>query len=102
MDVQTALTEATEYAASAVPAGGNKKDLKELRAMMKQITDSVTAQAEILTDLSVKTHSGGGSVRKNTEMKKARPGLHMCAHCKREVYHKDRNCLDLAANNYKR
>ena len=81
MDVQTALTEATKYAASAVTAGGNNKDLKELMEMMKQITASVIYQAEILADLPVKTHSGGGVGRKNTEMKKAQPGLHVCAHC---------------------
>ena len=98
MDVQTALTEATEYAASAVTAGGNNKDPKDLREMMKQLADSVTVQAATFTYLSVKTHSGGGGGRKNTEMKKAWPGLHVCAHCKRKVYHKDVNCLELAAN----
>ena len=34
-------------------------------------------------------------------MKKARPGLHVCAHYKREVYNKDANCLELAANKAK-
>ena len=51
--------------------------------------------------LYVKTHSGGGGgggSRENTKMKKERPGLHVCAHCKRRVYHKDVNCLELAAN----
>ena len=91
VDVQTVLTKATEYAARTVTAGGNNKYLKEMRAIMKQLTDSVTAQAATLVALSVKTHSGGSSGRKNTKMKKARPGLHLCAHCKREVYHKDGN-----------
>ena len=35
-------------------------------------------------------------------MNKVRPGLHVCAHCKRDVYHKDGNCLELAANEVKR
>ena len=30
-----------------------------------------------------------------------RPGLHVCAHYKREVYHKDGNCLELEANKAK-
>ena len=61
VDGQTVLTEATEYAASAVTAGGNNKDLKELRAMTKQLMASVTAHVVTLAGLSVKTHSGDGS-----------------------------------------
>ena len=68
---------------------------------MKQLTASVTAQAETLAALSLKTHNGGGG-RKNVKIKKTRPCLHVCAHCKREVYHKDRNCLELAVNKAKR
>ena len=102
VDGQTFLTKATEYTASAVTVGGNNKDLKELITMMNQLTASVTAQAETLAELSVKTHSGSDGGRKNIKMKKARPGLHVCAHCKKEVYHKDGNCLELAANGAKR
>ena len=101
MDGQTFLAEATKYMASEVTEGGNNKELKELRLMMKQLTASVTAQVGTLAALSIKTHSGGGG-EKNTEMKKAQPGLHMCTHCKRDVYHKDGNCLDLLANKAKR
>ena len=64
---------------------------------MKQLTASVTAHAATLAALSIKTHSGDGG-GKNTKMKKVWPGLHVCAHCKRKVYHKDVNCLELAAN----
>ena len=71
-----------------------------VRVMMKQLTASVTAQAATLAALSVKTHSGGN--RENTELKKVRPGLHVCAHYKREVYHKDANCFELASNKSKR
>ena len=53
--------------------------------MMNKLTDSVTSQAAALAALSVKTHSGNGSGGKNTEMKKVQPGLHVCAHYKREV-----------------
>ena len=91
VDGQTILTKATQYAASAVTAGGNNKELKELRETMKQRMDSVTTKAATLAALYVKTHSGGGGGGKNTKMKKARPGLHVCAHCNREVYHKVRN-----------
>ena len=93
VDGQTILTEATDYAAIAVTAEGNKKDLKGLRAMMKQLTDSVAVQAATLVALYVKIHSGGsgggGGGRKNTKMKKAQPGLHVCVHYKRDVYQKD-------------
>ena len=65
---------------------------------MKQLTASVTSQAATLEALSVKTHSDGSGGEKNTEMKKVQPGLHMCTHCKREVYHKYGNCLELATN----
>ena len=102
VDGQTVLAKATEYAASAVTAGGNNKDLKELREMMKQLTASFTAQAATLASLSVKTHSDDSGGRENTEMKKAHPGLYVRSHCKREVYHKDTNCLELAANKAKR
>ena len=66
MNGQTVLTKATKYVASEVTAGGNNKYLKELRAIMKQLKALVTAQAEILADQSVKTHSGGGSGGKKT------------------------------------
>ena len=82
-------------------AGGNNKDLKELRAIMKQLTASVTFQAETLAALSIKTHSGGGSGGKNTETKKTRPCLHVWAHCKRGFYLKDGNFLELAASKAK-
>ena len=63
VDGQTVLIKATEYAASAVTAGGNNKDLKEMITMMKQLTASVTDQAATLEALSVKTHSGGGGIK---------------------------------------
>ena len=75
VDGQTFLTEANEYAASAVTSGGTNKYHKNLRSMMKQLTASVTAQAATLASLSAITHSGGGG--KNTAMKKARPVLHV-------------------------
>ena len=56
---QTVFAKAVEYATSAVTVGGKNKDLKELRAMMEQLTASVTAQAATLAALSVNTHSGG-------------------------------------------
>ena len=71
--------------------------------MMKQLTASVTAQDAIFADLSTKTNSGGGSSRagKNTDNKKSQPGLHVCTHCKREVYHKEGNYLELMSNKAK-
>ena len=100
VDDQTVLTESTNYAASAVTTGGSNKDLKNLRSTMKQLTASFTSQATTLAALSVRTNSGGGG--QNTENKKAQSGLHVCAHCKQEIYHKDGNCLELSANSSKR
>ena len=54
--------------------------------MMKQLTDSVTAQAETLAALSLKINSGGGG------KKIAEQG----------VYQNDGNFLELAANKDKR
>ena len=40
--------------------------------------------------------------RKTTDKNKARKGMHVCAHFKCEVYHKEGNCLQLEANKAKR
>ena len=52
--------------------------------------------------LSTKINGAGGVASQTYEKKKARPGLHVCAHCKQEVYHNKENCLDLEANKVKR
>ena len=91
-DGQTILTEATDFVASAVTTGGSNKDLKELWLMVKQLKYYITPQSATLADLPTKNNSGcndrGG---KNTDKKKSRPVLHMCAHYKREVYHTEGN-----------
>ena len=71
VDGHTFLTKATDYAAITGTTGGTDKDLKELRAMMKQLTASTTAQDATLAALSTKTTSddGGGSGQ-NTNKKK--------------------------------
>ena len=69
--------------------------------MMKQFTDSVTTQAATLAALSTKTNSSGGNGQ-NIDKTKAIPGLHVCAQCKRGVYHKEVNCLKQEANQVKR
>ena len=79
-------TEVPYFTASAVTMGGSNKELKEIRSMMKQLTASVTAQAATLTSLSTKTNSyGDGGGGQNTNKNKSRPGLHVCAHCKRGI-----------------
>ena len=55
-----------------------------------------------MATLSTKMNGGSRSSGKTIDKKKARPGLHVCAHCKREVYHKDGNCLELEVNKTKR
>ena len=103
VDCYIVFAEATYYVSSVVATGGAKKELKDLRGMMKYLTASVTAQASTLASLSVKTNSSsGGGGGQNTDKKKVRPGLHMYAYCKREEYHKEGDCLELEANNSKR
>ena len=68
--------------------------------MMKQLSDSVTVQAATVATLSTKINGSGAGW--NTVRKKARPGLHVCVHCKREMYHKDANGLELDCNKAKR
>ena len=78
MDGQTTLTDTSDYAASAVATCTNT-ELNEIKATMKQLADSVTAQAETVVTLSTKTNGGSISTVKKTDKKKARPGLHVCA-----------------------
>ena len=101
MDGQTVLTNTTDYAAIAV-ATGNNKELSEIKAIMKQLAAYVTFQAATVATLSTKMNGGSSGAGKTIDKKKARPGLHVCAHCKREVYHKYGNCLELEANKAKR
>ena len=69
--------------------------------MMKQLAASVTAQAATVATLSTKMNVGSSGTGKTTEDKKARPGFHLCVHCKRKVYHRDGNCLELDVNKVK-
>ena len=70
--------------------------------MLNQLAASVTAQAKTLENLSTKMNGDSKGYRKTTDKKKAKSDLHVCAHCKREVYHKDGNCLEFEANKAKR
>ena len=101
VDAQTVLTDTTDYAKIAV-AKGNNKELNKIKAMMKQLVDSVTAQAVTVAALSTNMNVGSIGTKKTTDKNKMRPGLHMYAHYKCKVYHKERNCLELDANNVKR
>ena len=62
---------------------------------MKQLAASVTAQAVTVATLSTKINGGISSSGKTIYKKKEMPGLHTCAHCKREVYHKDGKFFEL-------
>ena len=81
MDGQTVLTNPTEYGASAISTG-TKKELSEVKAMMKHLADSVISQLETVATLSNKMNGGSSGSGKTIDKKKARPGLHVCAHCK--------------------
>ena len=94
MDGQIFLTNTTEYVASAVATGTNN-ELSDIKSMMKQIEAYGTAQAETVETLSTKMNGGSSGFGGEIDKKKARPGLHVCAHFKRGLYHRDRNCLEL-------
>ena len=70
--------------------------------MMKQLAASVTNQEARVETLSTKINGGSSGSGNTTDKKKARPGLHVCAHCKRKVYHKDSNGLELETNKSER
>ena len=97
VDGQTVLANTTDYAASAVATGTNK-EMSKIKAMMKQLAASVTDQAETVATLYTKMNIVSSSSNKTIENKQAQPSLHMCAHCKRKVYHKERNCLKFEVN----
>ena len=92
VDVQSVLINTTEYVASVVATGTNK-ELSKIKAMMKQLAASFTAQVATVATLSTKMNGGSSGTKKTIEKKKARQGLHLCAHCKRKVYNIDRNCF---------
>ena len=97
MDGQTVLTNTNNCAASTVATGTNK-ELSKVKAMTKQLAASVTAQAETVATLSTNMNGGSSGARKIIDKKRVRPGLHACAYCKLEVYHKGGNCLELEMN----
>ena len=101
MDGQTILSDTTDCAAITVAIGTNKS-MRERKAMMKQIVPSIATQSETVATLSTKINGGSSSSGKTIDKNKARPVLHVCMYCKREVYHKDRNCVKLEVNKRKR
>ena len=54
-----------------------------------------------MVTFSTKTNIGSSGAGKTIDKKKVGPGLHVCAHYKRKLYHKDGNCLELEVNNAK-
>ena len=68
---------------------------------MKQHAAPVTAQEATVANLSTKMNGGSSRSGKTIDMNKARLRLHLCAHCKRKVYHKERNYLALDVNKTK-
>ena len=76
--------------------------MSKIKAMMNQLAASVTAQAETVATLSTNIKRDSISSRKIIDKKQVRPVFRVCAHCKRKVCHKDRNCLELEVNKAKR
>ena len=99
---QTVLIKEKDFAASAVATGGPNKELKDTWEMMKQLTASVTTQTSKLAALSTNKNRGGGGGGQNINKKKARPGLHVCLHFKRDLYKNEVQCLELEANQVRR
>ena len=84
VDGQNVLTNTTEYVAMLVASGTNK-ELREIKATMKQLAASVTTQEVTMETVSTKMNGGSRGAGKIIDKKKARTGLHVCAHCRRKV-----------------
>ena len=69
---------------------------------MKQLEDSVTAQAETVSTLSTNMNGISSTSGKTSDKKKERPDFNVCVHCKRKVHQKEENCFELEANKEKR
>ena len=63
MDGQTVLIKTTNYAASAVATGTNK-ELRNIKEMMKQLADSIIAQAATVATFSTKMNVRSSGARK--------------------------------------
>ena len=81
---------------------GNNKELIEIKAMMNQLTNSVTAQSATVATLNTKMNGVISGAGKTIYKKKASPDLHVCVYCKRKLYQKGGNCLELVSNKAKR
>ena len=68
VDGQTVLTSTTNYVTSAVATGTNN-EMNEIKAMIKQLAYSVTAQAEKVATLSTNMNGVSSSSRKTTDKK---------------------------------
>ena len=101
MDGLTVLTNPTEYAENSVATGAYKEIFK-IKAMMNQLADSVTAQSATVATLNTKMNGVSSRAGKTIDKKKASPGLHVCVYCKRKLYQKGGNCLELVSNKAKR
>ena len=101
VETQSVITDTTDFAASAT-ISNTTAEMAEMRAAAK----STAADLKKLTTLVANMASnnggggeGGGGGRGGGGGDRRRKGApHKCKHCKREVYHKDANCLELEAN----
>ena len=84
MDGQNVLVDTTNYAASVV-ATGNNNELNDIKPIMKQLADSITAQSATVESLSTNMNKGIRSTGKTTDNKKSNPCLHVCVHT-RDTY----------------
>ena len=92
LDGQIVPTNTTDYEVCVV-AMSTTKELTDIWVMMKQLAALVTAQAATGPTLFTKMNGDGFSTRRTTNKKNVWPSLHVCVHCKQDVYHKDWNCL---------
>ena len=97
-ETQSVITDATDFATSATTSN-TTAEMAEIRAAAK----STVANLKKLTALVATMESnngggGGGRGGAGVGNRRKKGATHKCKHCKREVYHKDANCLELEAN----
>ena len=102
-ETQSVITDTTDFAASATTSHITA-EMAEMRAAAKSTAADLKKLTALVANMASNNGGGGkgggggsGGGRGGGDRRK-KGATHKCKHCKREVYHKDANCLELEAN----